>query len=62
MPKRPAIDDMLMMQPASDFFRCGMASRVVSNMPVRLIAITLSQSSGGNLLDRHASGRQCRHC
>src|SRR3569623_1360405 len=44
-PKRPAIEVMLMMTPASDSLSAGMASRVTSNMPVRLIASTLSQAS-----------------
>ena len=36
-----------MMQPDLDCFKCGIASRVTSNIAVRLTATTLSQASGG---------------
>src|SRR6266702_5651002 len=37
---------MLMMTPDSDFFRCGIASLVTLNVPVRLSASTASHASG----------------
>jgi hypothetical protein len=38
---------MLMMQPAFEFLRWDIANRETSNIAVRLMATTLSHSSGG---------------
>jgi hypothetical protein len=54
-PAAPRREDMLMIDPAGDFFRCGMASRVTLNVPPRFTRITRSHSAG----DTCSTGAVC---
>jgi hypothetical protein len=61
-PNRPASDDMVTMEAASDALSSGMARFVTRKVPCRFTSTTARQSSKGELVDGCGWLLRCRRC